>query len=155
MNYDEKLPGLYDKVLAIESLKHSQNLAETLNNLLGSLTDGGTMIIADDFMTADSVNAKKHMDLWQAHSFTTIECLIDIIGDCGDFDMDAHDMTKLVPTKSSTMLQFANKMVDAAFVFSFNRMKRNLKTYKGALLLEGLYKKKQAKYLILIIKKKE
>ena len=155
MNYNEKLPGLYDKVLALESLKHSQNLVETLNNLLGSLTEGGTMVIADDFLNSDSVNAKKHMDLWQAHSFTTLDRLMDIILNFGDFDVDAHDMTKLVPTKSSTMLQFANKIVDAVFVFTFNRMKRNLKTYKGALLLEGLYNKKRAKYLVLIIKKKK
>ena len=154
MNYNDYLAELYDKVLAIESLKHSHNLAQTLHNLLGSLTEGGTMVIADDFLASDSVNAKKHIELWHGYSFTTLDHLKDIIGDYGDFDVHTYDMSKLVPTRPMVILRFTINLVDAATMFTFNQTKRNLKTYKGALLLEKLYKKKRARYFILIIKKK-
>lgn len=155
MNYNEDPPGQYDKVLAIESLKHSDDLEETLRNLLASLTLNGIMIVADDFLTAETVHAIKHKNLWQAHSFTTKDHLQNIIQKYGKFDVKIYDLTELVPTRSSTSLVFARTLVDIAVVFPFKRMKRNLKTFKGALLLEGLYKKKQARYYVFIIKRKQ
>lgn len=154
MDYNDNLPELYDKVLAIESLKHSDNLAKTIHNLLGSLTVNGNMIIADDFLTADTESAKKHKELWNAYSFTTKERLKNIIQNCGDFNLETYDLTEFVPVRSWASLVFVRTLVDAVAMFAFKSMKRNIKTYKGALLLEGLYKKKQAVYYVFIIKRK-
>jgi len=155
MSYNAKLPGMYNRVLAIESLKHSYDLMETLSNLLGSLAPNGQMIIADDFVISDSVRVLQHKKLWSAHNFTTINNLEDIIHECGEFDVEIHDLTNLIAMRSRFSLDITILLVDLISLLALKRIKRNLKTYKGALLLEKLYKKKQVGYYIVIIKNRK
>jgi cyclopropane fatty-acyl-phospholipid synthase-like methyltransferase len=155
MSYDAKLPGHFNSVLAIESLKHSNDLLETLSNLLGSLAPNGQMIIADDFVISDSVRVLRHKELWSAHSFTTIKHVEEIIQECGEFEVEIHDLTKWTAMRSRFFLYLAKMLTDLIASLALRRIKRNLKTYKGALLLEELYKRKQVGYYILIIKSRK
>ncbi len=50
-SYDDPLPGKYDVIVAVESLKHSSNLAKSLDNLSAHLKPGGTFIIIEDLFT--------------------------------------------------------------------------------------------------------
>jgi len=47
-SYDEPLPGKYDAIVAVESLKHSANLGKSLENLSAHLKPGGSFIIIED-----------------------------------------------------------------------------------------------------------
>ena len=54
MNFDALLEEKFDKMIAIESLKHSLNIETTLNNLIASLKPNGILVIADDFLIKNS-----------------------------------------------------------------------------------------------------
>lgn len=155
MSYDEQLPGLYDKIFCIESLKHSNNIKGTVDNLLNSLLKDGTLIIVDDFLLKKTNNTDRHRKLWASPGFGTLKQLKDVIDDIGHFDIEAYELTEQVPTRPLPQILFTQTMVTVAAIFSFKHLKRNLKTYKGALLLEKLYNEKIATYWILIIKRKD
>lgn len=152
-DFNETLPGLYDKIFCIESLKHSNVIKATIQNLLNSLDENGTLIIVDDFLLEESAGTEIHRQLWQAPGFSQLQQLKDIIQDCGHTNVDTYGLTRYVPARSLFQLSLANSMVNVALFFTSNEMNRNIKTYKGALLLERLYKKKQAGYWLLIIKR--
>lgn len=154
MSYDEQLPGSYDKIFCIESLKHSVNLKSTIHGLLDSLLKNGTLIIADDFLLEDTTDTNRHKQLWQAPGFGSLHQLKEIIHDLGQFHIDEYELTEQVPIRSPLQSILANSMASIAVCFTNNGLKRNLITYKGALLLEKLYKNKLAAYWILIIKKR-
>lgn len=154
MDYDEPLDAKYDKIFCIESLKHSSNLEHSLINLLNTLQENGSLIIAEDFLAEDSSKSTEHKELWQAPSFCSLVELKSIIGNLKQFDIVEYELTDRVPYRSVFKMTIAKILVNILTIFPFSKFNTNLKTYKGAILLEYLYKMNQVSYWILIIKKK-
>ncbi|MEE9438861.1 MAG: class I SAM-dependent methyltransferase, partial [Saprospiraceae bacterium] len=65
-SFDNIEPNTYDIIIAVESLKHSLNLENTLTVLSNALTPDGQIIIVEDFYTEDklSLDASKYINDW-------------------------------------------------------------------------------------------
>lgn len=153
-SFDDVLEIAYDRIIAIESLKHSNNLDHTLQNLTRSLKETGILAIADDFVVNNSKSLIEHMKLWQAHGFASLGRLMRIVKQLGNFEINTYDLTDKVPQRPAFKLKLLIQMTRIAGFITLGGLKRNLKTYLGGLLLEMLYRKKKLSYNILIIKKK-
>ena len=153
-NYDDGLSDKYDKIICIESLKHSRNFRNTIENILYSLAKGGTLIIADDFVVDKSNLSRRHNKLWEAHASNNLKDLLTIKQYFDDVDLVTYNLSKYVATKSQWFLNILRLIIHLATFLSNGKIKRNLETYLGAILLELLYKKQLAKYYVLIINKR-
>jgi len=152
-SFDDALDIKYDRIIAIESLKHSSNLDHTLQNLTRSLKESGILSIADDFVINTSKSLKEHIKLWQAHSFTSLIEFKRIINRIGNFEINTYDLTDKVPRRPAFKLKLLLQIARIAGFITLGELKNNLKTYIGGLLLEMLYRKKDISYNMLIIKK--
>ncbi len=61
-SYDDPLPGLFDLIIAIESLIHSTNPAASIANLATHLAPGGQLVIVDD-MPEPNLSPEDEADL--------------------------------------------------------------------------------------------
>ena len=154
IDFDLPFSNKYDKILAIESLKHSPHFELTLRNLCNSLTDKATFILADDCY--DNLNSKlfnTHAKLWHAKSHLSEERVKKAFYEIGDFEIRSFDLTDMVPIRSPLKIILHVFLVRLSVFLTHGSWKRNLRTYLGGLLLEKLYFKKQVKYMVLIITK--
>jgi len=152
-NFDNDLSENYNKIICIESLKHSQNLMSTIENFIMNLSNGGTLIIADDFFVEQNTSSRKHTELWQVHAINELKNLLNINQFFDGIEIDSYNLSQYVPTKANWLLYLLILIIQLAIFLSYGRRKRNLKTYLGALLLEQLYRKKFVEYYVLIINK--
>lgn len=151
-NYDEQQVSMFDKVIAIESLKHSNDLKTSIMMLMKNLTDGGQFIVADDFVRNESKNLRAQRKLWQSSSFVSFEHFRDSIEP--NCSIHTFNLTDLVPVRSKLLLQLL--ITSVRFIRMFTpRSRTNIDTYLGGLILEFEYKKKNVDYLLLIISKDE
>jgi len=66
-SFDQPLAGPFALITAVESLKHSADLATTLNMLFAALQPGGTIVIVDDCYSgpADDEDAVQLCEAWK------------------------------------------------------------------------------------------
>jgi len=151
-SYDDSFEEGFDKIIAIESLKHSENLKSSLSNLKKHINRAGTMIIADDFIVNKTNNLRDQAILWKSMSFMSLDEFKSILKDCygEEFQVKTIDMTKHVPIRSKFLLSL---LVSVFTLFSkvVQKSKVNLNTYLGGLRLELGYAKKNVKYCLLLI----
>lgn len=150
-SYDESFAEKFDKIIAIESLKHSLNLRHTLKNLLRSLKSGGQLIIVDDFLINESKRSKQHKALWEAGSFITPVQLLTEIEQSGASMTAQTDLTPFVPVRSGYLLMILIGMVRLLINLIGKKHRRNLSTYLGALLLEQMYRRGEVKYQVVVV----
>ncbi len=155
-SYDDPLGLRYDKIFAIESLKHSKSISYSLENLFKGLERNGTIVIADDFKLKDSKNLENQTDLWEANSFMSRH-LFDKILKASILDplkIRKIDLTRYVSVRPKVLLQTMIFFVEFFLRFAAKR-KRNLNTYLGGLKLELGYARKEVTYDLLFISIKE
>lgn len=153
-NYNTHGSDSYSKILCIESLKHTNNIEKTINNLLRNLTRGGTLVIIDDFVKRGSRKIKKHKILWDSPAFDLIEKYTDIIDKNPSYQYNIIDLTKFVPVRPVWKL---NLMIFLLSVYKWILLginTRNINTYIGGLLLEKLYARDIISYKAIIVEHK-
>ena len=153
-SFDEPIQGLFHKIIAIESLKHSNDLNKTLTNLATCTDKTGFLIIADDFVVRPTKKSHKHQQLWDAPSFTTIEAFKTLLEKCGYKLVELTNISSLVSTKSKITLKILMPIISFVSQIVGSNSRRNLQTMLGGLMLEYLYATKSAAYYILIATKR-
>jgi SAM-dependent methyltransferase len=149
-SYDHPLDKEYSKMLAIESLKHSENLNHTVKILSKAVASGGHLVIADDFILKDTPLLDQHKLLWNVSSMCHANDLIEKLV-ANDFEMVKQiDLSHSVPIKNHLILSL---LIFITRIVSFTSRKTNIGTYLGALLLEKCYHLKLVSYLLIVAKK--
>ncbi len=147
-------PGSYSKILCIESLKHTGNIEETINNLLRNLDHGGILVIIDDFIKQDSRKIRKQKLLWDSPAFDQESIYTDIISKNPSYHYNTIDLTEFVSIRPVWKL---NLMI---FLFSVYKWilsginVRNVNTYIGGLIQEKLYARDKISYKAIIVEHK-
>lgn len=153
-DFDMQLPiGEFDKIIAIESLKHSKDIKALIDNFSKHLSSNGIIIIADDFIINDNESLKRHKEYWKADSFCTLEVLKSYLKKSDTFDLRTLDLTDKVPSRSSLSLLLLIGFFSLLKFITLGNSNRNIKTYLGGLLLERLYALRKVNYNVLIAKK--
>lgn len=150
-DFENTVNGEYDKIIAIESLKHCQNLKATLGLISKNIRPGGTFIIAEDFILADHPFIEKQKSYWEADGFTSLNQFVLTLNDQNEYDIETKDLSPYVKTRPRIILKFLIWLISSLVsVFRNNSL---LTTYQGGLLLEYLIHTKKVSYNILIAKK--
>lgn len=152
-DFDNPLDGVYDKIIAIESLKHSKSLHKTIGNFSSCLSSGGEIIVADDFLINNPSGLKRHKKYWKATSFGKLKTLRSYLNKTDDFDIKHYNLSEKVPSRSFISLSLLIVFFSFFRILTLGSLNRNIKTYLGGLLLERLYAVKAVEYHVLIAKK--
>ena len=153
-SYKTHRSELYSKILCIESLKHTDNIEQTINNLLYNLSPGGIMVIIDDFIIQDSRHVEKQKRFWNSPAFNHIENYTDIINKNTSYHFRTMDLTEFVPARPVWKLNLLLFLFTMYNWISLGISVRNVKTYKGGLFLEKLYARNKICYKAIIVKHK-
>ena len=155
-SYDASFNEKFDKIFAIESLKHARNLKTSLINLDEALESGGTLIIADDFIKTvfSTPLIASQISLWSAKSFVSIDTLLTILEQVGNYDIRLLDLTEHVALKPVAILRVMNLLLGVLAPVTGGSLAAKLRIYHGALILEQLYHKNLISYHLVIVKKK-
>ncbi len=148
-SFDDSSTRQYDKILMIESFKHTNNLEFTLRNVLSCLSPKGKLIIVDDFAQVENSSVKEHRKLWSAPNFCSVDHLIESIKSFGNFKIRFIDLTDKVPIRNTLLLNTSVLILKLISRVSMWQS-QNVKTYLGGLLLEQLYSRHQVVYQAII-----
>ena len=144
---------IYDKIIALESIKHSKNPASVIKNFCQVLNENGTLIIADDFIDAQSKLIEKHQQLWNAPGFSDLKATLEAIKQNGNFQIREIDLTPFVQKRSRIKLELWRLLLVLCQKITFGNWRSYCDIYLGAILLELLYKKKKVSYFLIIATK--
>ena len=153
-NFDSQISGEYDKIIAIESLKHSDDIAYSLRNIVGNLSDKGMLIIADDFVNKENELVEQHKSLWETPGFISLDNLQKKMSEVKEFNFKTYDLSPMVNKRPYWLLLVMITVV--RFVKSTIPVmnQRSIDTYLGGLLLESFYHKKIVSYHLIVAEKR-
>ncbi len=147
-SFDTIAPTSYDIIIAVESLKHSIDLNNTLKILKEALNKNGQLIIIEDYyQNSELVNyAERYVNDWNLVDAFRLEDYYNIL----EMPYCKYtDLTKYMPVKSekstNMKLRFSN-------VMHFIKGKKDMDIYKifrGGYYLDKLYASKIMKYGVL------
>lgn len=152
LSYDDPLPGKFNLVLAIESLRHSEDPQDTIRNLQNSLAENGTILIAEDFVLHESGIARSHRNFWSSPGFLTLEHYLRTLEDLGFTNIEYTDLTNQILRRPGYYLR-AMYAAYGLLKFLLPHKYRNFTTQQGALALEYLYAHGDAGYFVIIANK--
>lgn len=138
-SYDNLEPESFDFIIAIESVKHSLNINNTLNSLKNALNNNGVLLIIDDFLINEFNNqlVKSYSRDWALKLVLKQDDFIpefELKRDLTPFVMCKHNFTLMV---SIFILGLANSFFEVA------------KIIRGGFYLEKLFNQKSMKYYVL------
>lgn len=141
----------YDKVLAIESLKHSPSVKISISNLLSKVKKQGVLVVSDDFKLTDNKALSRQSTLWESPGFTSYSQFERFVHESQyNVQIEKYDLTSLVAKRS--VLSLRTRIFLVQFLCLFIR-RRNMITYLGGLMLELEYVKRNVEYLLIVIQK--
>ena len=136
----------FDLIFCVESLKHSLDIQKSFATLLNALTTNGQLIIVDDFFDGhENTFSQQLKENWHLNSLISEK---DIQIDGANFRISSEDLTPLMRLKS--LFKIYTQML---FFRLFKKKSPYKKLFKGGILLDYLYTKKQMKYKLMIITK--
>jgi len=157
MSYDTDFQKSFDKIFAIESIKHSTDLNYTIKNLWNQLSMNGYLIIADDFL----LNGKKYLtqqsSFWESPGFVSLIEFFKILKEQTDLreeQIQNINLTPFVPTRNIWLLRLLFGLINPLLTLLPEKRSTNVKTYLGGILLELGYVNSDVSYNLLIIHKK-
>lgn len=150
--------GKFDLIFAIESLKHTSQPALIIHSLCNALEPEGQLVIVDDYLYDDDSSKilDDHKNLWNAPGFISRQNMEEVLDDQKDITYNMIDLSRHVKTKAYWYILVVEKVL-GLMIFMASILgvpHRNLLTYRGAMLLELLYKWQQVGYFFWVIKKK-
>jgi cyclopropane fatty-acyl-phospholipid synthase-like methyltransferase len=152
-SFEEAFAGKFNKVLAIESIKHVNDVESVLSNLAGSLDGQGTLIIADDFVLEDGEGLlEQHRGFWQVPGFDSKERTVQLLEENG-FGVQQFELTKSVPGRGRVVLLMLIFLIRGLLKVVPRQHRLKLEIYLGGLLLEQLYNLGKVGYFVLIAQK--
>jgi SAM-dependent methyltransferase len=159
-SYDERQPGSYSLIVAIESLIHSPDPARTVGNLAGSLRSGGIMIVIDD-MPDDDMRVDAATDLsafkalWRCPVMAPARQFAALF-DANHCDViETRDLSDLMRPRSEPEISRALVEVDARRRWRDRLgLRRVGEAEIGGLLLERLGRERAVRYTMMVARKR-
>lgn len=152
-SFEYSLNEKYDKVLAIESIKHVSDVELVISNLTDGLQEDGALIIADDFvLERGSADLDKHKKLWQVPGFDLRHRTVNNLKQNG-YTVNEYELTTNVPRRSKELLSILIFLVGLVLIMVPTKHRLKLEIYLGGLILEQLYNLRQVGYFVLIAHK--
>jgi SAM-dependent methyltransferase len=152
-SFDDLPAETYDLIVAVESLKHSGDLARTLQSLLTSLKRHGTLVVVDDcheVRSYDSVERQLVAD-WE------LERLYGEHDFLARLDAMPHrvvDLTDLVRRNSRFAIALRLLGLEVARLFVGESTDRALRAFRGGLRLEQLYARRAMTYKAIFVERR-
>jgi SAM-dependent methyltransferase len=137
-SFDDLPPAAYDLIVAVESLKHSSDLAASLQSMLGSLTPDGQLVIVDDCYDGRgraAIERQLEADWELARVYTEP----DFLGSLGAARCSVVDLSDGVRHKGRWAIALRLLGVALARPFVDASSDRALRAFRGGLRLEQLY----------------
>jgi len=150
--------GKFDLIFAIESLKHIGQPVPVIHSLCDALKAEGQLVILDDYLYEfhSSRTIAQHKKLWSAPGFISRQNMAAVLDHRKDITYEVIDLSKHVKTKHYWHIIAVERLLAliTATASTLGITFRNLLTYRGAMLLEQLYKQQRVGYFFWIITKK-
>jgi len=147
-SFDETIENKYDKIIAVESLKHSLDLGRTLKILKNGLKKNGELYIIEDFYQHDILNAN-------AVHYKSDWALIDVFRKSDYFtwleEQNCHyiDLTTNILRISKLKLTIKLRISDLLQRLTRGKSMSIYKIFRGGYYLDALYASGDMKYGIL------
>ena len=152
MSFDEKFNDKFDVIIAIESIKHSDSIQNTIENLVKHLKTDGRIFILDDYITDSRFQflKKQVKKYWAVRSFYTINAVEEKLAEL-NLPFKIIDFT---PNVGYAKKDFTGVKVIFTYLFLFFvRLFPFYKVYNiyfAGFCLERLYKKGALEYKAII-----
>jgi len=150
--FDDKLNVQFDVIIAIESIKHSESIQNTTENLVAHLKPGGYLFILDDYITDMRFQflKKQIKKYWAVSSFYSFNSVAEKLTEL-KLPFEVIDFTQNVAytNKRYTAAKFLimSMFLPLAKLFPFFKI---YTIYFAGFCLERLYKKKAMEYKAII-----
>ena len=145
--FDAIKSNQYDVIICLESLKHALDFEKSFEIILNGLKPNGTLCVIDDFFDGNENKTSKALKKdWHLNFLITVSHLKV---DKNRFDTIIDDLTPWMFSKSVFKI---NLKIFFFELFQLNSAFKKL--FKGGLLLDKLYAKKQMSYSLIQIKKR-
>lgn len=151
-SFDEEFVRKFDIIIAIESLKHSSSVQNSIGNLVSSLNPGGRIFILDDYETGSRFQflKKQVSKYWAVDSFYSLSSVIEKLVEL-NMNTDIIDFTSSVEYQRK---RFTGLKVFIGYtLLPIARLFKLYKVYSiffAGLCLERLYKKKAVEYKAIV-----
>ena len=152
-SYDDTFEQRFDKIIAIEALKHSNDLPQTVKNLANHLTPNGVFIFADDFLFSASNTSERQKRYWNAPSFVDLMEFLALLEEMGFGEVQTIDLTNRMTQRPPWKIQAGISSLQLLKLLRTGDRKRQAEIYLGGLLLERLYARGEATYQLIMASK--
>ena len=144
-SFDELPQATYDLVVAVESLKHSPDLAKSLRSLADSIRRGGQLVIVEDFPTGrlSGPAAERLQRDWGLARLYTENDYLAILG---AQNCRCEDLTDRVRRRGRFVLGLKLALLAAWMPVTSRGRATALRAFRGGLHLERLYADRQMRY---------
>ena len=149
-SFDDVASQRYDSVVAIESLKHSDDIGRSVDALMSLLRSGGSLFIVDDFYTGSDTDATAAR-MARAWRLPRLYRLDDLRG--ANKVPVVDDLTQYV--RIPARLKIALRRIASGLVSVIPAYRRVAAIFNGGLDLESLYRRGDMRYLFVRLDKSE
>jgi SAM-dependent methyltransferase len=152
--FDHLPPATYDAVIAVESLKHSRDLATSLRSLVGSLKRGGVLVIVEDLHgSADaSAPARRLIAEWELARLYSERDYLDPLSAEG-CRCSVVDLSACVRRVRPAMIAFKRCCLHVATPFVGASRRWAIRAFLGGLYLDHLYARDAVAYKAILCTK--
>ncbi len=150
MSFDEVRGERFDCVVAVESLKHSDDISRSVDSLMSCLRPGGSLLIVDDFYSGSDATpeARRLVSSWRLNRLLRLDDLKDA---SHSVSTEPEDLTPYVPGSSRLKIALRRAALVPARIMPLNRSVATI--FEGGLHLESLYRRGEMSYLMLRLDK--
>ena len=156
-SFDDDLSQQFDLIIAIESIKHSNNYKKTINNLANHLNPGGEFWIVEDIRTSELnqlLNADKFKSWWHVpFIFNQSEIEVAYLS----ANLKLKETFNLTSQMNRTSLLKAKKRWRLwnilLRIIPGKKNRNNIRTFLGGFILDQWYLKGQMAYLVFKLEK--
>lgn len=147
-SFDSLTGETYNKIIAVESIKHSLNLSFTLGVLVKALKPGGTLYLVEDFYTQRGLtaDAKNYNDDWNLVDVFRLE---DYYQGLENGKTVFHDLTQYIPSKRRILINIKLAFHHIGNIFRKDNEMNVHKIFRGGYYLDRLYVDGLMKYGLL------
>jgi 2-polyprenyl-3-methyl-5-hydroxy-6-metoxy-1,4-benzoquinol methylase len=140
----------YDFILAVESVKHSQDIAKTIRILSDGLKEDGKLVIVDDFFNETSENQAHPQFLsdWQLSELLSVKLLP---ANANNVSCETYDLTASMTPQYTLLAKCKHALVALLLVFKPQHL--GWQAFRGGYRLEKLYKQKKMRYQVIVLTK--
>lgn len=152
-SFDDLSPGMYDLVVAVESLKHSGDLPRSLSSMVRSLKPRGQIVIVDDFCTRDEGprggNGRQLANDWHLAGLFTESEHLDILGAA---NCALCDLTDRVRKEGRLALAIRLALFDFLGLFARGKSAIALRAFRGGFRLAKMYADGEMAYKAIVFR---